>query len=102
MTVAKVILHGGFPCQSASVSQLPVCAQTPGNASPTYLPSTHSRSPGASEPPKKPQRLRQRVEESLSRARQLLRKVIVAGSGSKSRSLPPAFQPPPLSNSSCC
>ena len=58
--------------------------------------------PGASEPPKKPQRLRQRVEESLSRARQLLRKVIVAGSGSKSRSLPPAFQPPPLSNSSCC
>ena len=52
MTVAKVILHGGFPCQSASVSQLPVCAQTPGNASPTYLPSTHSRSPrslGASE-----------------------------------------------------
>ena len=51
MTVAKVILHGAFLAR-VSVCAVPVCAPTPGNASPTYLPSTHSRSPqslGASE-----------------------------------------------------
>ena len=51
MTMAKVILHGAFLAR-VSVCGVPVCAPTPGNASPTYLPSTHSRSPrslGASE-----------------------------------------------------
>lgn len=69
-TVAKVILHGAF------LARVSVCAScwcvhpAPGNASPAYLASTQSRRPrglGASEPREKPQRLRQRVEESRGR-----------------------------------
>ena len=47
MTVAKVILHGAFLAR-VSVCAV-VCASTPGNAGPAYLPSTHRRSLGASE-----------------------------------------------------
>ena len=52
MTVAKVILHGAFLARVSVCAIAVVCAPNPGNASPAYLASTHSRSPrslGASE-----------------------------------------------------
>ena len=105
MTVAKVILHGAF------LARVSVCASrrcvhpAPGNASPAYLASTRSRRPrslGASEKAAKaPAESRGKPPVEGAAAAPKSDGSSVAGSGSKSRSLPPAFQPrPPLSNSS--
>ena len=98
-TVAKVILHGAF------LARVTVCAScwcvhpAPGNASPAYLASTRSRRPrslGASEKAAKaPAESRGKPPvEGAAAALKSDGSSSVASSGSKSRSLPQAFQPP--------